>query len=79
MAAGGAEAQVVNADVGVNPTYEQTAGGVSSTGGFFSAFSTVAVAVPEPSTWAMLLIGFGAIGYAGYRSAQKKTAAAITG
>jgi hypothetical protein len=36
-AAGGAEAQIVNADVGVNPTYEQTAGGVNSTGGFFSA------------------------------------------
>ena len=32
-----AQAQVVNADVGVNPTYEQTSGGVTSTGGFFSA------------------------------------------
>jgi hypothetical protein len=37
VAGGVAQAQVVNADVGVNPTFEQTAGGVSSTGGFFSA------------------------------------------
>jgi hypothetical protein len=37
-AAGIAEAQVVNADVGVNKTFEQTAPmTVSSTGGFFSA------------------------------------------
>ena len=35
--AGVAEAQVVNAYVGVNPTYEETLGGVTSTGGFFSA------------------------------------------
>jgi hypothetical protein len=36
-AAGNAQAQVKNADVGVNRTYEQNLGGVSSTGGFFSA------------------------------------------
>jgi hypothetical protein len=35
--AGVAEAQVMDADVGVNPTYLETLGGVSSTGGFFSA------------------------------------------
>jgi len=35
--AGVSQAQVVNADVGVNPTFEQTNGGVTSTGGFFSA------------------------------------------
>ena len=38
--AGAASAQVKNADVGVNPTYEQTGpgpGDVTSTGGFFSA------------------------------------------
>jgi hypothetical protein len=28
------------------------------------------VAVPEPSTWAMLLIGFAGLGYAGYRRAR---------
>jgi hypothetical protein len=30
--------------------------------------------VPEPSTWAMMLLGFGAIGFAGYRRARKTTA-----
>ncbi len=25
------------------------------------------MAVPEPSTWAMLLLGFGALGFAAYR------------
>jgi hypothetical protein len=32
-------------------------------------------AVPEPSTWAMMLLGFGGLGYAAYR--RRRTAAAI--
>ena len=28
--------------------------------------------VPEPSTWAMLLIGFAAIGIAGYRKSRRE-------
>jgi hypothetical protein len=27
--------------------------------------------VPEPSTWAMMLIGFAGLGYAGYRRDRK--------
>jgi hypothetical protein len=27
--------------------------------------------VPEPSTWAMLLLGFAGLGYAGYRRRRK--------
>jgi PEP-CTERM motif len=27
--------------------------------------------VPEPSTWAMMLIGFAGLGYAGYRRSRK--------
>jgi hypothetical protein len=30
-----------------------------------------ASAVPEPSTWAMMLIGFAGLGFAGFRRAQK--------
>ena len=29
------------------------------------------IAVPEPSTWAMLLLGFLGLGYAGYRKASR--------
>ena len=29
--------------------------------------------VPEPSTWAMMLLGFAALGFAGYRKAKKHT------
>jgi hypothetical protein len=31
------------------------------------SFVGTATSTPEPSTWAMLLIGFAGIGYAGYR------------
>jgi PEP-CTERM motif len=32
-------------------------------------------AVPEPSTWAMMLAGFAALGYAGYRAAHRSGSA----
>ena len=31
--------------------------------------------VPEPSTWAMMLLGFAGLGYAGYRRARRSNAA----
>jgi PEP-CTERM motif len=37
--------------------------------------ATVSGAVPEPSTWAMLLLGFAGLGYAGYRQAKTSAAA----
>jgi hypothetical protein len=39
-------------------------------GGFGIDFA-VGGAVPEPSTWAMMLLGFAGLGYAGYRTSQK--------
>jgi len=46
-------------------------------GGFNNAAAwTVSAGVPEPSTWAMLLIGFAGLGFAGYR---KATSLRITG
>ena len=34
------------------------------------------VPAPEPSTWAMMLLGFAGLGYAGYRRAPLRRAAA---
>jgi PEP-CTERM motif-containing protein len=36
------------------------------------SFSTAAGAVPEPSTWAMMLIGFGGLGLAVARRGRKQ-------
>ena len=32
--------------------------------------------VPEPSTWAMMMLGFAGLGFAGYRKARKTVAIA---
>jgi hypothetical protein len=40
--------------------------------------STIAPAVPEPATWAMLLMGFAGIGFLGYQR-RKNAIAARTG
>ena len=37
--------------------------------------ATVSSAVPEPSTWAMMLIGFAGLGFAGYRGAKRNSPA----
>jgi len=34
--------------------------------------------IPEPSTWAMMLLGFVGLGYAGYRQTRKDQAARLT-
>jgi hypothetical protein len=39
-----------------------------------SAIDPPADAVPEPSTWIMLLLGFTGLGFAGYRRKQKSVA-----
>jgi hypothetical protein len=36
---------------------------------------TVGSAVPEPSTWAMMMLGFSGLGYAGFRRAKKSPVA----
>jgi hypothetical protein len=57
-------------------------GGLSCSGneclGFeeFVPVDYVLAAIPEPSTWAMMLIGFAGLGFAGYRQRQKLVGAA---
>ena len=51
--------------------------GVSLTAGNdYVAYLTVAGTVPEPSTWAMMLLGFAGLGFAGYRASRKSEAVA---
>ena len=33
--------------------------------------SNIALSTPEPSTWAMMVLGFAGLGFAGYRKARK--------
>ena len=40
-------------------------------GGAETIYATV-TSVPEPSTWAMMLLGFAGLGFAGYRSSRKR-------
>jgi hypothetical protein len=40
----------------------------------FPASPTLTLSVPEPSTWAMMLIGFAGLGFAGYRASRRATA-----
>jgi hypothetical protein len=40
------------------------------------AFTLVSGAVPEPSTWAMILLGFCGLGFAGYRASRRAAASA---
>ena len=46
-------------------------------GGPDLTFTLVGSAVPEPSTWAMLLVGFAGLGFAGYRASRKNVALAL--
>jgi hypothetical protein len=48
-------------------------GGVSAN---FTVSSAVSAAVPEPSTWAMMLAGFGLLGLLGYRKTRGDNALA---
>jgi hypothetical protein len=45
--------------------------------GSFSATLDVAPAVPEPSTWAMMILGFCGLGFMAYRRKQNGTALSV--
>jgi PEP-CTERM motif len=50
--------------------------GITSTFEKFLAFPSSTAPVPEPSTWAMLLIGFAGLGFVGYQARRSGNAAA---
>jgi hypothetical protein len=43
---------------------------------FPTPVSFVLSSVPEPSTWAMMLLGFAGLGFAGYRASRRTGMAA---
>ena len=43
--------------------------------GISSLTFTATTGVPEPSTWALMVLGFAGLGFAGYRRANKSRAA----
>jgi hypothetical protein len=60
------------------PTIFAAATGSVITADFGTAisFTNVTSAVPEPSTWAMLIAGFGFLGFVGYRKTRSDNALA---
>jgi hypothetical protein len=56
----------------INPgsSFTTTGGALVLTSAGEATFTAASSAIPEPSSWAMMLIGFGGLGYAGYRRAR---------
>ena len=82
FAAGGVsefEVLGIAADLGLdptNPTAFITGLTFESAGDFTGTMTPITVSVPEPSTWAMVLVGFVGLGFAGYHKAQRRVAVA---
>jgi probable HAF family extracellular repeat protein len=62
--------QVINL-VGLTGSTFSQAAGINDAGQVVGFSDVVANRVPEPSTWAMMLIGFAGLGYAGYRQSKR--------
>jgi PEP-CTERM motif len=58
-------------DDGIEPDWLRIGTDITHQGPFNAAFSLNGALVPEPSTWAMMLLGFAGLGFAGYRHARK--------
>jgi hypothetical protein len=58
-------------DIDLTFGYTLVADGPGGFGFDFALGGAVPQAVPEPSTWAMMLVGFAGLGFAGHRSARR--------
>jgi PEP-CTERM motif-containing protein len=58
-------------DEALSPDWLRVGTDIVGAGTFNAAFSLSGSAVPEPSTWAMMLVGFAGLGYAGWRHARQ--------
>jgi hypothetical protein len=64
-------------DDGIEPDWLRIGTDITHQGPFNAAFSLNGALVPEPSTWAMMLLGFAGLGFAGYRHARKGRPASV--
>ena len=55
----------------LEPDWLRVGTDIVGAGAFNAAFSLTGSTVPEPSTWAMMLLGFAGLGFAAYRRASK--------
>jgi hypothetical protein len=69
---------VIDLGSGIGPNIDLTVGYtlVAEASGGFGFDLAIGGAVPEPSTWAMMLLGFAGLGFAGYRTPRRTTEAA---
>jgi PEP-CTERM motif-containing protein len=58
-------------DAALDPDWLRVGTDIVGAGTFNAAFSLSGSVIPEPSTWAMMLIGFAGLGYAGWRRARQ--------
>ena len=54
----------------LEPDWLRVGTDIVGAGAFNASFSLSGAVVPEPSTWAMMLLGFAGLGFAGYRRAR---------
>ncbi len=62
-------------DAALDPDWLRVGADITHQGPFNAAFSLNGAMIPEPSTWAMMLIGFVGLGFAGCRHTRRARAA----
>ncbi len=72
---GSTDLQSWTRDADLDPDWLRIGTDITHQGPFNAAFSLNGVLVPEPSTWAMMLLGFAGLAFAGYRQTKKANAA----
>ena len=67
---GFADLQSWTRDAALEPDWLRVGTDIVGAGAFNASFSLSGSTIPEPSTWAMMLLGFAGLGFAGYRRAK---------
>ena len=65
-----------NGGSSADPIYGVVVWDPTTNSGNYDNFEGLVLTVPEPSTWAMMIVGFAGLGFAGYRRSRKAEAVA---